>query len=219
MSTRPGVPSNSNKGETPSPNAARTPPMFHADAKFAGQSCSICQTTVISGEAMVVCPHCELPFHEECWKENRGCSAYGCKSAPPTIKTAEVVPVSNAWGEEKNCPSCNKKIKAEAMKCRFCGAQFESRDVISKEEFASREYEGTEFTAVRNKIILFFFLSAAGCLAPVGLILCGILISQKQLMGIDYRRLPSTLKAMVWVSIGVGALLLFLLALFVVLDR
>ncbi|MCZ7648017.1 MAG: hypothetical protein M5U26_22620 [Planctomycetota bacterium] len=195
------------------------PPVLKAGAELAGQLCSICQTTVIAGESVVACPCCALPFHSECWDENRGCSAYGCKAAPPTIKPKQdAQPLSNAWGDEKPCPKCNKKIKAQALKCRFCGAVFGSRDVISKEEYASREYEGNEYAAARNKVMLLFFLSVAGCIAPLGVILVGILISHKELMGIDYRRLSPTLKALLWCAFGVGLSLILMMILLAAFD-
>jgi hypothetical protein len=40
--------------------------------------CSICQCSIEPGESRNSCPTCHLPFHLECWQENRGCSAYGC---------------------------------------------------------------------------------------------------------------------------------------------
>ncbi|MCW8133944.1 MAG: hypothetical protein KIS92_26600 [Planctomycetota bacterium] len=197
----------------------KSPPAFPANEQYAGQSCSICQTAVIAGEQMLTCPHCALPFHAECWAENRGCSAYGCKGAPPTVKSAETQPVSNAWGEEKPCPSCGKSIKAEALKCRFCGANFDTRDVITRKDYESREYEGTEYNAARNKVVMMFLLSAAACLAPLGLILCSMLIFNKSLAGVQYSRLPMTLKAVLWCGLGVGSLLVFLFLLLVAFDR
>jgi PHD zinc finger-containing protein len=40
--------------------------------------CSICQTEIGHDDSLTFCPGCQLPFHEGCWNENRGCSAYGC---------------------------------------------------------------------------------------------------------------------------------------------
>ncbi len=194
-------------------------PAKEADSETAGKLCSICQTGIIGGEKVVSCPHCGLPFHAECWTENRGCSAYGCASAPKTVKQqTEVQPMSNAWGDEKPCPACGKTIKAQALKCRFCGAAFDTRDVIDTQAYATREYEGTEYTQARNKVVFLFLLSAAGCLAPVSLIMTGILISQKQFMGVDYRRLPMTLKAVLWSAIGVAGLMVLLGVMMLILD-
>jgi hypothetical protein len=40
--------------------------------------CSVCQWSIEPGDVRMRCPSCGLLFHSECWKENRGCSAYGC---------------------------------------------------------------------------------------------------------------------------------------------
>jgi len=42
------------------------------------ETCAICQSPMAQDEITHVCPSCGLVFHEECWKENRGCAAYGC---------------------------------------------------------------------------------------------------------------------------------------------
>ncbi len=42
--------------------------------------CSVCQTVIEDDDARTTCGDCKLPFHEECWQENLGCSAYGCAS-------------------------------------------------------------------------------------------------------------------------------------------
>src|SRR5437763_261566 len=130
------------------PQAISRPREQEAGPGIAGKVCSICQTGIIAGERVLECSFCGLPFHAECWDENRGCSAYGCQGAPKTVKgDVEAQPLTNAWGGEKPCPNCGKSIKASALKCRFCGAAFESRDVIGGKEYAAREYEGNEYTA------------------------------------------------------------------------
>ena len=187
---------------------------------LAGKLCSICQTNIIAGEGVLMCPYCGLPFHGECWDENRGCSAYGCQGAPKTVKAsaAETEMLSNAWGGEKPCPSCGKTIKANAVKCRFCGASFDTREVIAREEYARREYEGAEYNAARNKAVLMFLLSAAACLAPLGLILDLVFIKSGSFWGLECKRMPPALKAVIYGATGVSALLIFVLALVIVLD-
>lgn len=191
-----------------------------AGAGTAGKLCSICQTPIMAGERIVDCLHCALPFHTDCWKENRGCSAYGCKGAPPTLKpqTGAAQLSSNAWTGDKPCPDCGRTIKANALKCRYCGASFASRDIISKKEYSKREYEGAEYDSVRNKCFALFLLSAAGCLAPLSLVIAGILVVRKDLLGINYNRLPSALKALVLCSIGVSCLMIFTCLLLIAFD-
>lgn len=40
--------------------------------------CGICQWEIESDDDPHVCPSCGLHFHTECWRENKGCSSYGC---------------------------------------------------------------------------------------------------------------------------------------------
>jgi hypothetical protein len=52
--------------------------------------CSICQTAIEEGEYKTKCGECGLPFHEECWEENLGCSAYGCSNVNALKKGPDV---------------------------------------------------------------------------------------------------------------------------------
>ena len=55
--------------------------LAHTDAVIAiEEMCSICQCPIDIGEHRTLCSVCGLPFHEECWRENLGCSAYGCSN-------------------------------------------------------------------------------------------------------------------------------------------
>ncbi|MDB5292601.1 MAG: hypothetical protein JWL69_3842 [Phycisphaerales bacterium] len=47
-------------------------------APKADPQCGVCHTPIGQFEETVHCPSCRLPFHSDCWAENRGCSAYGC---------------------------------------------------------------------------------------------------------------------------------------------
>jgi hypothetical protein len=73
--------------ETPPP--ALTTPVAAPEPEPEPQAalCSICQTAIQSGEDQTTCPSCGLEFHAACWRENYGCSAYGCDQvnvlAPP----------------------------------------------------------------------------------------------------------------------------------------
>ena len=102
--------------------------------------------------------------------------------------------------------------------CRFCGAIFETRDIITRQEFATREYDGQEYNAARNKVVMLFILSVLGCLAPVGIIMTGILIFSGEILGVSFRRLPGALKALAWAGFGIGCLLMFLLVVFLAVD-
>src|SRR5947209_7729559 len=98
--------------ERPSKKPSRRQPEPRlAEGEAVGRACPICQTQFVRGETVVDCLGCSLTYHDECWKENSGCGAYGCSEAPETIKPkADEVPDS-AWGGEKKCPACAMKIK------------------------------------------------------------------------------------------------------------
>jgi hypothetical protein len=193
--------------------------VFVAGADSAGKLCSICQTAVVAGEHILYCPDCGLPFHQECWTENRGCSAYGCKSAPPTVK-ADVAPslTSTGWGVDKKCPQCSGLIKSEALKCRFCGAVFDTRETISREEYQRREYEGSELSTARIKVILFFLMSVTGCLSAVGAGILGWLVFKGQMAGVTYKRLPGAMRGLAVSGFVIGCLLSVMGLVILIMD-
>jgi len=41
--------------------------------------CQYCHSNIKSKDDMLVCPECNSTYHIECWYENEGCGAYGCK--------------------------------------------------------------------------------------------------------------------------------------------
>jgi len=45
------------------------------------QICNVCNTEIQDSiDEKMVCHVCDLPFHADCWIENFGCSAYGCRN-------------------------------------------------------------------------------------------------------------------------------------------
>lgn len=192
--------------------------VFAAGHATAGQMCAICQTQIVVGEQIVNCSECALPFHHECWTENGGCAQYGCKNAPQTVKAGPATVASAVWGEEKPCPSCRKLIKAQAVKCRFCGAAFDSAEIISADAYATREYEGQQYTGARNKVVAMFLASVTGCLSPVSATTLGILILRKRFWGIEFRRLPAAIRTLAFIGWGLSGLFILLFILFVAFD-
>ncbi len=47
--------------------------------------CPYCQTSIEIGAETVYCNSCHLPYHRDCWRENSGCAAVGCKSKKMNI--------------------------------------------------------------------------------------------------------------------------------------
>ncbi len=195
------------------------PKVYSAGTKTAGKVCTICQSPVIAGEHIVYCPDCGLPFHKACWRENRGCSAYGCQSAPQTVKPGpEAEPATGAWGDEKTCPACGRLIRAQALKCRFCGAKFDTRRPMSRREYANREYAGNEAASAHLAAIGLFLLAASGCLAPVAIVPLALLIFRGRVFNLEYRRMAGAWKGLVLCSFGISCLLLVMLVALIAID-
>ena len=55
-------------------------------ASAAPRTCGVCQWDLEPGEARTLCPSCGLNFHAECWRDNKGCSAYGCDQVNILLK-------------------------------------------------------------------------------------------------------------------------------------
>ncbi len=84
------VPSAESQNAKPSPSqrvpqkSLDAPSLTHA-ADSAAESCltneatcAVCQCSLLPDDERTFCPSCGLPHHTDCWKENFGCSAYGC---------------------------------------------------------------------------------------------------------------------------------------------
>lgn len=51
-------------------------------ASQSAMRCPYCQTPIGSGLPVRFCPTCKLPHHDECWRANGGCTAFGCEHRP-----------------------------------------------------------------------------------------------------------------------------------------
>ena len=40
--------------------------------------CGVCQWKIQSVEPSATCPACGVAYHADCWRDNKGCAAYGC---------------------------------------------------------------------------------------------------------------------------------------------
>ena len=44
-------------------------------------TCPYCRSSLAGSERATTCSHCGLSYHQECWRENGGCAAYGCQGS------------------------------------------------------------------------------------------------------------------------------------------
>ena len=89
--------------------------------ELAGKTCPFCKAPFMEGEAVVFCSHCEMPHHLECWKENGGCTTFGCTGNIGKIigaeqKNAQSAPVATRKPAEapKTIPYPQTRASEEA---------------------------------------------------------------------------------------------------------
>jgi len=73
-----------------------------------GKTCPYCRFPLKPSEQVMTCPACKLPHHADCWRENQGCTTYGCRgtaaatsaggSVPPVIRPTSVGPAPTHMG-------------------------------------------------------------------------------------------------------------------------
>jgi hypothetical protein len=164
--------------------------------------CAICLSPIGAAEATTVCPACQAVYHAECWEENGGCAVYGCAQVPAVEKRQGMeIPVSY-WGQEnKNCPSCGKEILAAAVRCRHCGAVFQSARPQEAAEFQQRTERAQRLPGIRRTVVALFVFSALPCLAPMGAV-WGLIWYPAHRE--DLRALPSLYGAVAKIGLGIA---------------
>lgn len=176
--------------------------------------CPVCQTPVDASDARGKCPACHTLYHSECWKENGGCAVYGCRKAPHVEARSDLEIPDSYWGQDrKPCPSCGMEIQAAAIRCKRCGAVFESaRPLESSEYFKQNENRG-KAPALQQNIIVLFVFCLLPCTAPVASVIGLVWYNIKKS---ELKKLPVMYVALCHLGIGAGlvqAAFLILLAL------
>jgi len=173
-----------------------------SEAGSRGLVCAICLSPIVPADAKAACPACKVEYHVECWQENGGCAIYGCSQVPTIEKRQALeIPVSY-WGQEnKQCPNCKREILAAAVRCRHCGAMFDSARPQDAAEFQQRTELTQRLPALRRTVVCLFVVSVLPCLAPIGAVWGAIWYPAHRE---DVQALPTLYGALCKIGLGVA---------------
>jgi len=186
----------------PEPAPAAASPLPAVSTGGDGPVCAICLTPIAAADAKTACPECHAEYHAECWQENSGCAVYGCPQVPAVEKRQAMEIPMSYWGQEnKQCPKCGQIILAAAVRCRNCGATFESARPQEAEEFRQRTEQTERLPAIRRTVVWLFIFSVVPCLAPIGAVWGAVWYPAHRE---DVRALPTLYGALCKIGLGVA---------------
>lgn len=120
------------------------------------KTCPYCQSLIKSENDTIYCNFCGTPHHKECWKENSGCTTYGCRNSNITERktdeqTGEETDIGNRTIDEienllnKNdnepdaamliCFNCKNSVDENSIYCKYCGVKLDDKGKMHLSEF------------------------------------------------------------------------------------
>lgn len=98
---------------------------------YIGKICPFCKTEIKEGDNVKVCPACNIPHHEGCWEENKGCTTFGCSEQHYEAQGTNPTAVCNNCGAtlgdgQEFCSKCGTPKNAPKLNtCGKCGAELQ----------------------------------------------------------------------------------------------
>lgn len=98
--------------------------------EYVGKLCPYCKAEIKDGDEVTVCPECGIPHHADCWKENGGCTTFGCigtiKSASNdsntvTAREIELEDTQQNGQSVVYCAKCGAPNASTSSFCSKCG--------------------------------------------------------------------------------------------------
>lgn len=93
-------------------------------AELTQKTCPYCQTQFRPGEHGHECPQCHIPHHEDCWRENGGCTTFGCTGQQPAGQAA---PPTGSWSPSQTSDHIELSLE-DLSRCAVCGADIPFSD-------------------------------------------------------------------------------------------
>lgn len=96
---------------------------------YIGKVCPFCKTEIKEGDSVKVCPACNIPHHEGCWTENKGCTTFGCSEQhyeeQGTNPSAVCSNCGTPLGDGQDfCHKCGTRKEQQTKNiCSNCGAE------------------------------------------------------------------------------------------------
>jgi hypothetical protein len=183
-----------------------------ATAVDAELTCSICLTKFAAGEIVRRCSSCDQLYHEECWAEVGGCGTFGCTQGP-TVDKSESTPQAplTAWGDEKDCPICGETIKSIALKCRYCGATFDTADPLTVADLRKSARQRDQLQQIRQSVIALFVVGLLGACAPLIAVVSAVYLIPKRA---ELAKCGPLYMIMGWTALGLSCVYSLLMLLF-----
>ena len=141
---------------------------------YTGKVCPFCKTEIKEEDSVKVCPACNIPHHEACWEENKGCTTFGCSEQH--VEDAASTPAAV-------CSKCGAALEEGQVFCSKCG---QKADLIVDAEVNSAinqfNAEVSNSIAAKNKSPLVPVIAAV---AAVVVIAIGIFVAPKIFVSVE----------------------------------